>query len=143
MTMVSRRVAKATGIVLFYEQRGLIPEPEWTASGYRQYSFDTATRIRIIKNTQGLGFSLKEISELLDLQTDRSTGCKTIKVRTSHKTDIADNKIKALKKVKKSLKIIHDQCRGKGRIKAGCAILKTLGAGSINRSLMQDTSMKT
>ena len=144
MVMTIGQLAKAAGVnvttVRFYERRGLIPEPERTTSGYRQYASDMAIHIRFIKNAQELGFTLKEISALLDLQADTTTGCKTIKSRAAHKIEIVDNKIKALRKVKKALQQLHDQCRGKGSIKAGCAILEALGSETITRSLMHDAS---
>lgn len=141
VAMTIGQLAKAAGVnmttVRFYERRGLIPEPERTASGYRQYSPDIAIRIRFIKNAQELGFTLEEISELLDLQTDTTTGCKTIKSRAARKIDTVDNKIKALKKVKKALQDLHDRCRGRGKIKEGCEILEALGSEKITQLLLQ------
>lgn len=144
MTMTIGQLAKAAGVnmttVRFYERRGLIPEPERTASGYRQYSPDIVTRIRFIKNAQELGFTLEEISGLLDLQADTTTGCKTIKAGAAYKITIVDNKIKALKKVKKALQDLHDRCRGRGKIKEGCEILEALGSERITKLLLQGTT---
>ena len=65
------QVAKAAGIgidaVRFYEREGLIPEPARRPSGYREYSQDVVLSLRFIKRAKELGFSLKEISELLSV----------------------------------------------------------------------------
>ena len=56
--------------VRFYEQKGLIPMPSRSASGYREYSDEYVGRIRFIKRAQGLGFTLKEVLELLSLRLE-------------------------------------------------------------------------
>ena len=65
------RVARQAGVgvetVRFYERRGLIDEPPRRQSGYRQFPEETVRRIRFIKRAQELGFSLREIKELLAL----------------------------------------------------------------------------
>ena len=49
----------------YYERRGLLPKPERTAAGYRQYPQDAVERLRFIKSTQRVGLRLREIAELL------------------------------------------------------------------------------
>ena len=69
-------VAKAAGIgidaVRFYEREGLIRTPARRPSGYREYTPDVVVSLRFIKRAKELGFSLKEISELLRLETSES-----------------------------------------------------------------------
>ena len=59
----------------YYERRGLIPEPPRKESGYRQYPPDDLARIRFIKHAKELGFTLKEILDLLTLRVDPETSC--------------------------------------------------------------------
>ena len=54
--------------VRYYERRGLLPKPPRTESNYRLYSEDSVRRVRFVKRAQELGFSLKEIKELLALR---------------------------------------------------------------------------
>ncbi|MBA3633417.1 MAG: MerR family transcriptional regulator [Acidobacteria bacterium] len=61
--------------VRYYERCGLLPQPPRLSSGYRAFPVVSVERIRFIKQAQELGFSLKEIKELLALQIDpNSTG---------------------------------------------------------------------
>jgi len=53
--------------IRFYERQGLLREPPRTSSGYRNYSQSDAERIAFIKWCQPLGFTLKEVSELIQL----------------------------------------------------------------------------
>jgi DNA-binding transcriptional MerR regulator len=74
-------VAKEGGVnletVRYYERRGLLPKPPRTPAGYRTFGTDAVRRLRFIKRAQDLGFSLKEIKELLALRVDARTGLRT------------------------------------------------------------------
>ena len=68
-TLTIGQVAKEAGVgvetLRYYEREGLVKEPPRRVSGYRQYPEDVVKRIHFIKRAQELGFSLKEIAELL------------------------------------------------------------------------------
>ena len=63
-------LAKAAGVgvetVRFYHRRGLLEKPSRT-SGFRKYSESDVRTIKFVKRVQGLGFSLKDVQDLLDL----------------------------------------------------------------------------
>ncbi len=58
--------------IRYYEREGILPEPPRTASGYRQYDATDQWRLAFIRRGKGLGFTLKEIAELLGAGEDRS-----------------------------------------------------------------------
>jgi MerR family copper efflux transcriptional regulator len=64
---VARLAEVGVETIRFYERQGLIQEPPRRESGYRQYPKDTIQRVRFIKRAKDLGFTLKEIRELLVL----------------------------------------------------------------------------
>ena len=71
--MTIGRLADAAGVgvetVRFYERRGLIQQPpKPNGTGFRVYPEETEHRIRFIRQGQELGFSLREIQELLSLR---------------------------------------------------------------------------
>ena len=76
-------VAKRAGVHIetlrYYERRELVVRPPRSVSNYRLYPEDTTARVRFIKRAQGLGFSLKEIRELLALRA--SPGVRAANVR--------------------------------------------------------------
>lgn len=111
--------------IRYYERRGLIPEPPRRESGYRQYSQDAVARIQFIKGAKELGFSLKEISELLSLRVDPNTTCTDVKRMTEIKIADIEEKIRTLQVMKKALMKLKAKCRGRGP--AGeCPILDAL-----------------
>ena len=111
--------------VRYYERRGLMPEPPRRESGYRQYSDADVTRIKFIKRAQTLGFTLKEISELLSLRIDPKTTCGDVKRRAEVKIADMEEKIKALQRMKKALTKLASTCRGRGPT-SECPILEIL-----------------
>ncbi|MCH7519350.1 MAG: Hg(II)-responsive transcriptional regulator [Candidatus Dadabacteria bacterium] len=123
------KLAKKTEVniqtVRYYERRGLIPEPQRTESGYRQYSYDTVLRIRFIKRAQKLGFSLKEISELLSLRVDKNTTCGDFKNIAEVKISEVEKKIRSLNGIKKALTKLVALCSGEGPT-SECPIVETL-----------------
>jgi len=88
-TLTIGKVARLAGIgvetIRFYEREGLIEEPPRRESGYRQYPEDTVHRLRFIRRAKELGFTLKEIKELLALRIDPETTCEDIRRRANTK----------------------------------------------------------
>ncbi len=65
----SGEVARAAGVNLqtlrYYERSGLLPAPDRSPGGHRLYRPDAVTLLRVIKAAQRLGFTLKEVADLL------------------------------------------------------------------------------
>ena len=78
MTIGNAAGAAGVGIetIRFYERNGLIEQPPKPAGGgFRVYPADTVRRVRFIRQGQELGFSLRQIGELLSLKADPATDC--------------------------------------------------------------------
>jgi MerR family copper efflux transcriptional regulator len=75
-TMTIGELAAAAGVnvetIRYYERQGILPEPPRTESGYRQYSDTDRWRLAFIRRGKGLGFTLREIAELLGAGDERS-----------------------------------------------------------------------
>jgi MerR family copper efflux transcriptional regulator len=111
--------------IRYYERRGLMPEPHRSESGYRHYSQDSIARIQFIKRAKELGFSLKEVSELLYLRVDPNTTCADVKRMAEVKIADIKEKIHALERIKEALTKLRAACKGRGP--AGkCPILEAL-----------------
>src|SRR5438034_3575150 len=90
---VARRAAVGIETVRFHERQGLLEEPARKESGYRQYPEDVVARLRFIKRAKELGFSLKEIKDLLALRVDPKTTCAEVKGRAEAKIADVEEKI--------------------------------------------------
>jgi Hg(II)-responsive transcriptional regulator len=111
---VAQRAGVGVETVRFYEREGLLEEPPRRASGYRQYSQQVVTRLRFIKRAKLLGFSLKEITELLRLRVDAQTSCDEVKRRTEAKLAEVERKLVELQRMRQALLQVHSLCRGQG-----------------------------
>ena len=86
---VAQRVGLATSAIRFYEDRGLIPEPERTESGYRDYDPGVVERIRFIRAGQAVGLALRELNQVLQIRdgvsrrASTSPNCSTPESRMS------------------------------------------------------------
>ncbi len=74
--------------IRYYEQRGLMDKPARTIAGYRLHPQETILRIRFVRCAQELGFSLKDIGELLRLRHDEKTPCCEVKKRAEKRCGI-------------------------------------------------------
>lgn len=125
------QVAKAAGVgvetVRFYERRGLFDPPPRRPSGYREFPDQIVQRLRFIKRAKQLGFSLREIRELLDLRLDPDTTCDDVKRRAQDKLVDIDEKLTALRRMKRSLGKLVAACDSKAATTAeACPILASL-----------------
>ncbi len=122
---VARRAGVGIETVRFYEREGLLEEPPRRASGYRQYSEQVVKRLHFIKRAKQLGFSLKEITELLLLRVDIQTTCDEVKQRTEAKIAEVERKLVELQRMRQALLQVHSLCIGPGPTSA-CPMLEAL-----------------
>ncbi len=126
-TLTIGEVAKQSGVgieaIRFYEREGILEAPPRRESGYREYSPEVVTRLAFIKRAQELGFSLKEISELLSLRLDPKKSCAEVKKRTEKKIGSIEEKIHDLRQMKKALEALVASCVGSNPI-VDCPILE-------------------
>jgi MerR family mercuric resistance operon transcriptional regulator len=127
--LTTGRLAREAGVnvetIRYYEKRGLLPKVPRKASGYRLWPKDTVKRIRFIRHAQELGFSLREIAELLSLRTDENTSCYEIKRIAEEKITDIDKKIRSLQTIKKALRKLSKTCPGSGPV-SDCPILEAM-----------------
>jgi DNA-binding transcriptional MerR regulator len=75
----------------FYEERGLIPRPERTSTGYRDYTPEAVTRIHFIRRGQAAGLTLAQIRPILNLRDRGDSPCAHVRVLLeTHLADIED-----------------------------------------------------
>src|SRR6266702_4590344 len=111
----------------YYERMGLVTPPPRKGANYRLYPSETVRRVQCIKRAQQLGFSLKEIAELLALRATPDTPSADIRAHAVAKIDTIDAKIRALHAMKRALTQLVAECPGEGGV-TDCPILASLDA---------------
>lgn len=64
--------------IRFYERQGLLEAAERKTSGYRVYSAIGVRRLSFIKRAQAIGFSLKEVAEVLRIRDRGNCPCNVV-----------------------------------------------------------------
>lgn len=116
MALTIGQVAKAANVhvetLRYYERRGLVSKPPRSPSSYRRYPEETVLRVEFVKHAQCLGFSLREIRELLSLRATPRARCADVKGRAESKLDEVEAKIRALQGMRRALRKLISQCDG-------------------------------
>lgn len=121
-------LAKSAGVnietIRYYERLGLITEPPRTESGYRIFPSEVIQRIKFIKRSQDLGFTLAEIRSLLTLTDSEDFSCREIQQFASQKLKEIESKIRDLQNIKNVLQDLLIKC-GETSVD-GCPIIERL-----------------
>jgi len=124
---LSSSVAIDIQTIRYYETQGLLEEPNRLENGYRDYSSETIAQLNFIKKAKLVGFTLKEIKELLAIQVTKDEHtCKEVKNFTQVKLDEISQKIEELMEIKAALQKIHKSCCGGNETAIHCSILSAL-----------------
>ena len=125
-------LAQATRVHLetirYYEREGLMLPPRRTTAGHRAYASVDLRRLLFIKRAQTLGFTLREIRELLALRVEPDQPCAEVVRQIEDKLEEVKAKIAHLRAIKMTLDRMKASCAGECTV-TECPILESLGAG--------------
>lgn len=122
----ARRAGVGVETIRFYERKKLIAQPLKPAGGgYRVYPEETVEGIRFIRQAQELGFSLREIVDLLSLRADPQADSADVRTRALLKLTEVEHKISQLKHMRVALKTVIAACPGQGTVEC-CSILEAM-----------------
>ena len=116
--------------IRYYEQIGLLPEPERSEGNQRIYHQNHLNRLGFVRHSRELGFSLDRIREILALSDDPSHSCEEVdQIARSHLQEV-ESKIKRLHSMRMELKRMINQCAGNQV--ADCRIIEVLSLSLIH-----------
>lgn len=121
---MSRRTGVNIETIRYYERIKLMPKPDRTSGGNRQYNQDQLKRLSFIKTSRELGFSIDEIRELLEMVDRQDFTCGEVHGLTIGHLASVREKIKGLRKLEKALVGVAAEC-SQGDV-PDCPILETL-----------------
>lgn len=121
------KAAQLSGVgvetIRFYERQKLIEQPPKPESGFRLYPLETIRRVRFIRRAKEIGFTLREIRELLGFYFDTQISCEEVQQRAKLKIVDMDTRIADMKKMQSALQLLVDEC---GHRDGKCPILEAL-----------------
>lgn len=112
--------------VRYYERRGLLPEPNRTESGYREYDERDLQRLRFILRAKGLGFTLSEVGDLVALRVDPERSAEEVRERALAKIEATTAKIRDLRRIREALERVVTSCEAHGSPEQ-CALMHAIG----------------
>ncbi|HEY0666532.1 MAG TPA: MerR family DNA-binding protein [Sphingobacteriaceae bacterium] len=131
--MLISELSKKTGFsrdtIRYYEKQGLISvgRNDRRFNNYKEYSHDILKRLMTIRLIKGFGFTLKEISDLLDLVENNQASCDQVAEKAHEKIKLINAKIQELNNLKNLLNQSVDGClssSGKPPASVDCQLLK-------------------
>ena len=112
--------------VHYYEKTGLMPEPPRTEGGHRQYALADVKRLNFIRRSRELGFSIKQIKELLKFIDEPDHYCGEVKAMAMLQAREVQKKIDDLQRLKAALNTMVTQCKGQNLTIDNCPIIEAL-----------------
>ena len=122
-------LAKEVGVpistVRYYERRGLLSPDQRTRSSYRLFGVEGLQRLRFIRAAQEVGFTLKDISQLLKLREGEPDPCGEVQGIIEARLTVLDEKLSSMQKAQGVLRESLEGCR-KPRAKGCCEAIARL-----------------
>jgi len=123
--------AEASGVsakmIRHYEDQGLVPKAGRTVAGYRIYRENDVHVLRFVRRARDLGFSMKEIKNLLGLWNNRRRESADVKRLVEGHVKELDRKIAELQAMRRTLTTLSSHCHGDRR--PDCPIIDDLAGG--------------
>ena len=125
---VAARSGLPAKTIRYYEDIGLLAPPQRQENSYRSYDENDVQTLRFVHHARSLGFSLKEVAELLSLYRDRRRASREVKrLALAHIAEV-DRKISDLTAIRNTIEELAMRCHGDKRPE--CPILDELEATS-------------
>ena len=122
---VGERVGLTVDAIRFYERNALLPRPPRTQGGFREYGESDVETLGFIRRVQNLGFTLREVRDLLELRQNRLQACAPVRRRLEQKLADTRKKLSDLHKLEHELRLALRSCNKEMRKRsAHCPLLK-------------------
>lgn len=111
-------------MIRHYEEIGLVPAANRTFAGYRLYGEADLHRLRFIRRARSLGFSIRDIGELLSLWSDPRRASRDVKRLAQSQIAELERKIADMQSMQRTLRELAQRCHGDSRPE--CPVLDDL-----------------
>jgi DNA-binding transcriptional MerR regulator len=106
---VASQVGLATSAIRFYEDKGLIPAPQRTESGYRDYDPGVVERLEFIRAGQAVGLTLRELRQVLQIRDQGESPCRHVTELLDARIHEVDERIADLMHLRRDLTALREQ----------------------------------
>jgi MerR family Zn(II)-responsive transcriptional regulator of zntA len=96
-----------TKALRFYEERGLLPPPQRTPGGYRDYPPEAGDRLEFIRRGRNAGLTLAQIAEILELRDAGHAPCHHVEKLLASRLAELDRQIADLQELRATVAELH------------------------------------
>ncbi len=111
--------------IRFYESEGLLAKPERPPGGIRTYPRQAIERLSFVHEAKAMGFTLREIRDLISLRDDPHADAAAVRDRAMAKLDEVEAKVEGFERMRSTLRDLLSRCPGRGDL-GGCPIVQAL-----------------
>ena len=126
----AKRSSVSAKTIRYYESIGLVAPASRTENGYRTYSENDVQTLRFIHHARSLGFSVKDVSMLLDLWRNQKRASADVKALAMAHVAAVDHKIAELRRMRDTLLDLTHRCHGDDR--PDCPIIEGLAGEAVD-----------
>lgn len=117
-------LAKSVGVtpdtIRYYEREGLLPAPQRTESGYRDYGPGVMDDLLFIKKAQALGLKLSDVREVLEISSAGKPPCEHVRATVSARLVEVEERLRDLRALRRTLREMVERLDLAPLPKAGC-----------------------
>ncbi len=111
---VARSTGLETSAIRYYEENGIVPEPQRTAAGYRDYEAVDVELLRFVRRLRSLELPLDDVREIVSLRTDGQAPCTQVRAAITREAAAIDRRIDDLGRLRDELTRLQAAADGIG-----------------------------
>lgn len=100
---VARSVGLEASAIRYYETHGIVPEPQRTPAGYREYDAEDVELLRFVRRLRSLELPLDDVREIVSLRTDGQAPCTQVREAIAREATTIDRRIEDLRRLRNEL----------------------------------------
>lgn len=108
---VAERSGLAPSAIRFYEETGILPEPERTDSGYRGYANVDVDLLKFVARLRTLEFPLSDVREIVALRREGKAPCSQVRATIERESAAIESRIGDLKRLQKELRMLQAKAK--------------------------------
>jgi DNA-binding transcriptional MerR regulator len=95
-----------------YEAKGLLPPARRSANGYREYSAEACTRVRLVRRAVALGFTLDELASIVKVRDRGGVPCGTVRALAAEKLALIEERLAEMEDARDRLRGVLERWDG-------------------------------
>lgn len=106
---VAAEIGLEPSAIRYYETNDIVPQPDRTRSGYRDYDGTDVELLRFVRRLRTLELPLDDIREIVALRTSGEAPCSTVREAIAREADNIEKRIEDLTRLQMELSALQKE----------------------------------